>query len=44
MADYAKQVLVSTGWVADHLDDVGVVVAEVDKNPDLYDDGTSRGG
>jgi thiosulfate/3-mercaptopyruvate sulfurtransferase len=39
MADYAKQVLVSTDWVADHLGDAGVVVAEVDENPDLYDDG-----
>jgi thiosulfate/3-mercaptopyruvate sulfurtransferase len=39
MADYAKQVLVSTDWVADHLGDENVVVAEVDENPDLYDDG-----
>jgi thiosulfate/3-mercaptopyruvate sulfurtransferase len=39
MADYAKEVLVSTDWVAEHLGDVGVVVAEVDENPDLYDDG-----
>jgi thiosulfate/3-mercaptopyruvate sulfurtransferase len=39
MADYAKQVLVSTDWVADHLGDAGVVVAEVDENPDLYEDG-----
>ena len=39
MADYAKQVLVSTDWVADHLGEAGVVVAEVDENPDLYDDG-----
>jgi len=36
---YAKPVLVSTGWVAEHLDDPGVVVAEVDENPDLYDEG-----
>jgi thiosulfate/3-mercaptopyruvate sulfurtransferase len=36
---YAKPVLVSTGWVADHLDDPSVVVAEVDENPDLYSDG-----
>ena len=36
---YAKPVLVSTDWVAEHLDDPGVVVAEVDENPDLYDEG-----
>jgi thiosulfate/3-mercaptopyruvate sulfurtransferase len=32
-------VLVSTEWVAEHLDDSNVVVAEVDENPDLYDEG-----
>jgi thiosulfate/3-mercaptopyruvate sulfurtransferase len=37
--DYAKPVLVSTDWVAEHLGDAGVVVAEVDENPDLYDEG-----
>jgi thiosulfate/3-mercaptopyruvate sulfurtransferase len=36
---YAKPVLVSTSWVAEHLGDPGVVVAEVDENPDLYDEG-----
>jgi thiosulfate/3-mercaptopyruvate sulfurtransferase len=36
---YAKPVLVSTGWVAEHLDDTTVVIAEVDENPDLYDEG-----
>jgi thiosulfate/3-mercaptopyruvate sulfurtransferase len=36
---YAKDVLVSTDWVAEHLDDPGVVVAEVDENTDLYDEG-----
>ena len=36
---YAKPVLVSTGWLADHLGDAGLVVAEVDENPDLYDEG-----
>ena len=36
---YAKDVLVTTGWVADHLTDDGVVVAEVDENPDLYEEG-----
>jgi thiosulfate/3-mercaptopyruvate sulfurtransferase len=41
MADngYAKEVLVSTAWLAAHLVDDDVVVAEVDENPDLYDDG-----
>ena len=36
---YAKPVLVSTDWVAEHLGDDDVVVAEVDENPDLYDEG-----
>jgi thiosulfate/3-mercaptopyruvate sulfurtransferase len=36
---YAKPVLVSTQWVAEHLHDPKVVVAEVDENPDLYEDG-----
>jgi thiosulfate/3-mercaptopyruvate sulfurtransferase len=40
---YAKPVLVDTGWLADHLDDPGVVVAEVDENPDLYDEGHIAG-
>lgn len=31
--------LVTTEWLADHLNDDGVVVAEVDENPDLYDEG-----
>jgi thiosulfate/3-mercaptopyruvate sulfurtransferase len=42
MADkstYAKDVLVSTDWVAEHAGDAGVVVAEVDENPDLYAEG-----
>ena len=41
MADdgYAKPVLVSTDWVAEHANDPDVVVAEVDENPDLYDEG-----
>src|SRR5256885_15031816 len=37
--DYAKAVLVTTDWLAHHLDDAGVVVAEVDENPDVYDEG-----
>jgi thiosulfate/3-mercaptopyruvate sulfurtransferase len=36
---YAKPVLVSTEWVAEHLNDPSVVIAEVDENPDLYDEG-----
>src|SRR6266550_1904937 len=36
---YAKPVLVTTVWLAEHLDDEGIVVAEVDENPDLYDEG-----
>jgi thiosulfate/3-mercaptopyruvate sulfurtransferase len=36
---YAKPVLVSTDWLAEHLHDDNVVVAEVDENPDLYDEG-----
>jgi thiosulfate/3-mercaptopyruvate sulfurtransferase len=36
---YAKPVLVSTEWLAEHLHDEGLVVAEVDENPDLYDEG-----
>ena len=36
MADYAKDVLVSTDWVADHLGDDSIRVVEVDENPALY--------
>jgi thiosulfate/3-mercaptopyruvate sulfurtransferase len=36
---YAKPVLVATEWLAEHLNDPNVVVAEVDENPDLYDEG-----
>jgi thiosulfate/3-mercaptopyruvate sulfurtransferase len=32
-------VLVTTEWLAEHLGDDGLVVAEVDENPDLYEDG-----
>ena len=41
MADngYANAVLVTTEWLADRLGDEGLVVAEVDENPDLYDEG-----
>jgi thiosulfate/3-mercaptopyruvate sulfurtransferase len=40
---YAKPVLVTTDWLAENLDDTNVVVAEVDENPDLYDEGHIRG-
>ena len=45
MADggYAKPVLVTTDWLADHADDDGLVVAEVDENPDLYEEGHIAG-
>ncbi len=36
---YAKPVLVRTDWLADHLGDESLVVAEVDENPDVYDTG-----
>ena len=42
MADsngYAKPVLVTTDWLAEHLGEEGLVVAEVDENPDLYEEG-----
>jgi thiosulfate/3-mercaptopyruvate sulfurtransferase len=40
---YAKPALVTTDWLAEHLNDDGVVVAEVDENPDLYDEGHIAG-
>ena len=40
---YAKPVLVTTEWLAEHLNDRGLVVAEVDENPDLYDEGHIHG-
>ena len=36
MADYAKDVLVDTQWVQDHLDDDSIRIVEVDENPALY--------
>ncbi len=36
-------VLVTTDWLAAHLDDDNLVVAEVDENPDLYEDGHIAG-
>src|SRR5215207_6341841 len=40
---YAKDVLVSTDWLAEHLADEGLVVAEVDEQPDLYEEGHIAG-
>jgi thiosulfate/3-mercaptopyruvate sulfurtransferase len=36
VADYAKDVLVDTQWLADHLDDDSIRIVEVDENPALY--------
>jgi thiosulfate/3-mercaptopyruvate sulfurtransferase len=36
VSDYAKDVLVDTDWVAEHLDDDNVKIVEVDENPALY--------
>jgi thiosulfate/3-mercaptopyruvate sulfurtransferase len=40
---YAKPVLVSAEWLAEHLGDEGLVVAEVDENPALYEEGHIAG-
>ncbi len=36
---YAKSVLVSTEWLAEHLGALNIVVAEVDEDPELYNEG-----
>jgi thiosulfate/3-mercaptopyruvate sulfurtransferase len=36
VADYAKDVLVDTEWVAQHLNDDDIRIVEVDENPALY--------
>src|SRR4051794_6376268 len=36
MADYAKDVLVETDWVQEHLNDDSIRIVEVDENPGLY--------
>jgi thiosulfate/3-mercaptopyruvate sulfurtransferase len=36
VGDYAKDVLVDTQWVQDHLEDSSVRIVEVDENPALY--------
>jgi thiosulfate/3-mercaptopyruvate sulfurtransferase len=38
VADYAKDVLVDTQWVQDHLEDENVRIVEVDENPGLYEE------
>jgi thiosulfate/3-mercaptopyruvate sulfurtransferase len=37
--EYAKDVVVTVAWLAEHLGSPGIVVAEVDEDPDLYDEG-----
>src|SRR4051812_5351536 len=39
MADYAKDVLVDTDWVQQHLSDDSIRIVEVDENPQLYAEG-----
>src|SRR4051812_46430193 len=36
MGGYAKEVLVETQWLEDHLEDDSIRIAEVDENPALY--------
>jgi len=36
VADYAKDVLVDTQWVENHLNDASIRIVEVDENPALY--------
>jgi len=36
MTDYAKDVLVETDWLEQHLDDENIRIVEVDENPGLY--------
>jgi thiosulfate/3-mercaptopyruvate sulfurtransferase len=36
MSEYVNDVLVSTDWVAEHLDDDSIRIVEVDENPALY--------
>ena len=43
MTDYAKDVLVSTDWVAEHGQDQGIKLIEVDEDILLYDTGHIRG-
>ncbi len=43
MAGYANDVLVTTDWLAERLGADGLVVAEVDENVDLYEEGHIAG-
>jgi thiosulfate/3-mercaptopyruvate sulfurtransferase len=43
VTDVATKVLVTTDWLAEHLTEPGLVVAEVDENPDLYEEGHISG-
>jgi len=44
MADYAKpEVLVSTDWLEEHIDDPHVIIIEVDEDTTAYDKGHVRG-
>jgi thiosulfate/3-mercaptopyruvate sulfurtransferase len=36
MSEYAKEVLVETSWVEEHLNDDSIRIVEVDENPALY--------
>jgi thiosulfate/3-mercaptopyruvate sulfurtransferase len=36
VSDYAKDVLVESDWLAEHLDDPAIRIVEVDENPQLY--------
>jgi thiosulfate/3-mercaptopyruvate sulfurtransferase len=38
VSGYAKDVLVETSWVEEHLDDPEIRIVEVDENPELYAD------
>src|SRR5438876_8321512 len=38
MADYAKDVLVETDWVQEHLEDDSIRIVEVDENPAIYEE------
>ncbi len=43
MSTTTTDVLVTTDWLEEHLHDPDVVVAEVDEDPDLYEDGHIEG-
>ncbi|MGH2832455.1 MAG: rhodanese-like domain-containing protein, partial [Solirubrobacteraceae bacterium] len=36
MSEYAKEVLVQTSWLQEHLNDPSLRIVEVDENPELY--------